>query len=144
MGDVAGCSICEAHRDGGGREALYADDHVVASHAPVDLVRGYLGYLFVETRRHVPGLAARTDAEACAEAALVTRLARALEAAGAEHVYAFVFDHAPHHHVHVVARHPGTPRAFWGPTIDEWPDAPRGDAEATRAFCDRLRAALGR
>jgi histidine triad (HIT) family protein len=123
-------------------ELLHADDLLLAYHAPVATVHGYQGYLFVETRRHVRGLAERTDDEASAEARLVTRLARALESAGAENVYAFVFDHLPHHHVHVVARYPGTPNEYSGPQIAEWPDAPRGDAAAIAAFCERLRSAL--
>jgi histidine triad (HIT) family protein len=76
------------------------------------------------------------------KAVVVTRLARALESAGAENVYAFVFDHLPHHHVHVVARYPGTPKEFSGPQVDEWPDAPRGDVAAVAAFCERLRSML--
>jgi diadenosine tetraphosphate (Ap4A) HIT family hydrolase len=141
---VEACPICQKHEGRGplAGEQVYADEHVVAFHAPVDRVGGYLGYLFVETRRHVRGLADRSDAEACAEARLVTRLARALEDAGAENVYTFVFDHLPHHHVHVVARYPGTPEEFRGTRIDEWPDAPRGEAEDVAAFCARLRTAL--
>jgi histidine triad (HIT) family protein len=138
------CPICRKHEGIGpvAGEPLYADDLVLAFHAPVETVRGYLGYVFAEMRRHVRGLADRTDEEACAEARLVSRLARALEAEGADHVYAFCFDHVPHHHVHVVARYPGTPREFWGLQIDEWDGAPRGDAGQVAAFCARLRAAL--
>jgi histidine triad (HIT) family protein len=138
------CPICRKHEGvgPGAGEPLSADRHVLAFHAPAETVRGYLGYVFVETRRHVRGLADRSDEEGCAEARLVGRIARALEAEGAEHVYLFCFDHLPHHHVHVVARYPGTPREFWGPQIDEWDGAPRGDAEDVAAFCARLRAAL--
>ena len=70
------------------------------------------------------------------------RLAKALEKEGAEHVYAFTFNHVPHHHVHVVARYPGTPHEFWGPRVDEWPDAPRGGEAEIAALCNRLRATL--
>jgi diadenosine tetraphosphate (Ap4A) HIT family hydrolase len=138
------CAICRKHSGigAGAEEPLYADPHVLAFHAPAGIVRGYLGYVFVETRRHVRGLADRSDEEGCAEARLVGRLARALEAEGAEHVYTFCFDHLPHHHVHVVARYPGTPREFWGPQVDEWDGAPRGDPEEVAAFSARLRAAL--
>lgn len=139
------CLICRKHQRIGpaAPEWLYADEHVLACHAPAEAVRGYIGYLFVESRRHVRGLAERTDEEGCAEARLIGRLARALESEGAEHVYAFCFDHLPHHHVHVVARYPGTPREFWGPQIDQWDGAPRGDAGELDAFCGRLRAAIG-
>lgn len=121
-------------------ELLYEDENVFVSHAPSDVVGGYLGYLFVDAKRHARGLADLSDDEACALALVVTRLAKALEKDGAEHVYAFTFNHVPHHHVHVVARHRGTPREFWGPRVDEWEDAPRGGPEKVALLCDRLRA----
>lgn len=138
------CPICRKHAGIGpaAGEPLSADEHVLAYRAPVETVRGCLGYLFAETRRQVRGLADRTAEEAAAEARLVTRLARALEAEGAEHVYAFCFDHVPHHHMHVVARYTGKPRKFWGRQIDEWRDAPRGDPAEVATFCARLRDAL--
>jgi diadenosine tetraphosphate (Ap4A) HIT family hydrolase len=47
-------------------------------------------------------------------AVIVSRLARALDSEGAENVYALVFDHLPHHHVHVIPFYPGTPHEYWG------------------------------
>lgn len=139
------CPICEKHRGRGPLvgERVWEDEHVLAYHARRDTVDGYLGYLFVETRRHVPSLASLTDDEAHALATARSRLARALEAAGAEHVYSFVFDHLPHHHEHVVARHPGAPEEFRGVRVTDWPDAPRGDDDAVVAYCERLRKLLG-
>jgi diadenosine tetraphosphate (Ap4A) HIT family hydrolase len=142
---VEGCPICDKHRGEGFLvgEVLYEDESVFISHAPPGVVSGYLGYLFVDAKRHVRGLAELEEEEACALALVVSRLARALEQeAGAEHVYAFVFNHIPHHHVHVVARYPGTPREFWGPRVDEWEDAPRGGETEIAALCNRLRAAF--
>jgi histidine triad (HIT) family protein len=115
------CPICEKHQGRGTLvgEVLYEDENVFVSHAPVGTVDGYLGYLFVDAKRQVRGLADLSDDEACALALVVTRLAKALEKEGAEHVYAFTFNHTSHHHAHVVARHPGMPREFWGPRVDE-------------------------
>jgi len=55
------CSVCRKHSGevtvpGG---AIYEDDLVHMSHAQLwqDEVEHYLGHLFVETQRHVPGLA---------------------------------------------------------------------------------------
>lgn len=125
---------------------IYEDALLYASHiAPPDAdSTAYLGYLFVEPKRHAAGLGDITAEEAAALGVLVSRLARALrEGAGAEHVYAFVLgDHVPHLHVHVVPRYPGMPPEYWGMRVDEWPEAPRGDAEAIAAFCERLRASL--
>ena len=62
---------------------------------------------------------------------------------GVEHVYAFVLgDGVPHLHVHVIGRNPGPPRSYWGPRVDEWPDAPRGDEDEIAALAERLRVYL--
>ena len=142
------CIICRKHRGqllvpGG---AIYEDDLVYAGHSQIREGKPvvYLGYLMAETKRHAPGLADLTDAEAQALGLLVARLSRALVAIeGAEHVYAFVMgDGVPHVHDHVVARYPGAPREYRGVHVDEWPDAPHGGAEEMEALCERLRAHL--
>ena len=140
---TADCLVCRKHRGeinlpGG---AIYEDHLVYAGHILSDQGPTYLGYLMVELKRHAPGLADQTDEEAQALGLLVARLSRALKASeGAEHVYLFVFGHhVPHLHLHLVPRYPGAPRAYWGTKVDEWPDAPRGDAAEIAAVCERLR-----
>jgi histidine triad (HIT) family protein len=143
------CSVCRKHRGelsipGG---AIYEDNLAYAGH--LHILEGqtvaYLGYLIVEPKRHAPGLADLTDAEAQAIGLLVTRLSRALKASErAEHIYSFVLGHqVPHLHIHVVPRYPGAPREYWGVHVDEWPDAPRGGPQEIAALCARLRAWLG-
>ena len=62
---------------------------------------------------------------------------------GADHVYAAVIGHGvDHFHLHVIARYPGTPRQYWWTRVDEWPGAPRGDADAVAALAARLRQAM--
>ena len=142
------CLICRKQRGDfyvpGG--AIYADDLVYCSHAHLsgDQPAVYLGWLTVETRRHAPGLADLTNEEGQELGKLIARLSRALRAiTNAEHVYAFVLGHGvPHLHVHLIPRYPGTPREYWGVRIDEWPQAPRGDAQQVSALCDQLRAFL--
>ncbi len=143
---TAECFICQKHRGevnipGG---AIYEDHIVYAGHIRTDQGSTYLGYLIAELKRHAPGLAEQTNEEAQALGLLVARLSRALKASeGAEHVYLFVFgDHASHLHMHIVPRYPGTPRAYWGTRIDEWPEAPRGEAAEIAAVCERLRTCL--
>jgi histidine triad (HIT) family protein len=141
------CFVCRKHR---GEEAapggpIYEDDLIYASHkAASPGERAYLGWCFVEPRRHAPGLADLTDAEAQAIGGLVARLSRALQVElNAEHVYAFVLgDHVPHLHVHVIVRHPGAPQEYWGVRVDEWPEAPHGDEAKIAALVARLRARL--
>jgi diadenosine tetraphosphate (Ap4A) HIT family hydrolase len=141
------CFVCRKHR---GEEAvpggpIYEDDLFFVSHrAPSPGERAYLGWCFVEPRRHVPGLADLTDAEAQIIGLLAARLSRALKAElNAEHVYAFVIgDHVPHLHVHLIVRHPGAPREYWGVHVDEWPQAPTGDEDEIVALVARLGARL--
>jgi len=83
----------------------------------------YLGHVFIETRRHVAELAGQ---EAQCVGLYTSRVARALlETQGMDHIYTIVLgDGVPHVHVHVIGRYPGAPRTYWGPRVDEWPEAP--------------------
>jgi diadenosine tetraphosphate (Ap4A) HIT family hydrolase len=149
---VSGCFICSKHQNidsvpGG---ALFMDDLIVVSHLPLQTPAGvaesvYLGYLFVEPRRHVAELGDLTADEATAFGRLASVASRALQrATGAEHVYAAVIGHGVDHlHLHLIARHPGTPREFWWTRVDEWREAPRGGADDVAALADRIRAAAG-
>ena len=133
---AAECFVCRKHREQGPLlpgGPVGEDELVVVSHlAPAAPGRSggpvYLGHLLVEPRRHAPGLADLTSAEARAAGWWCTQASRALrEAAGAEHVYAAVIgDHVPHLHVHLMPRYPGTPREYWWDRVDEWPDARHG------------------
>ena len=142
------CLVCRKHRGevavpGG---MIYEDHLVAISHAQLwgDETEHYLGHLFVETKRHVPGLADLTEEEAQAIGLHTSRVARALtETLGVEHVYAFVLgDGVPHVHVHVIGRYPGAPREYWGPRVDEWPEAPHGDEAEIARVAGRVRAFL--
>jgi diadenosine tetraphosphate (Ap4A) HIT family hydrolase len=142
------CFVCDKHRRGSDVQGgvIYADDLVYAGHAhPVGDRDAYLGYLIAEPKRHVVGLGDLTDEEAGALGQLVTNLARALRTAeGAEHVYSFVFGDGQvrHLHVHLVPRYPGTPNAYRGYRVTDWPGAPRGGTDEMTALCDRVRAEL--
>jgi histidine triad (HIT) family protein len=139
------CFICAKHSGElapPGR-AIYEDDLLYVGHSMSrDATSGtYLGWVVVETQRHVAGLENLSSVEAQAVGTTVVEMARALKVVvGADHVYAFVLgDHILHFHEHVVARYPGTPRQYWGVRADEWPDAPRGDEQAIAKLCDKLR-----
>ena len=142
------CFVCRKHRGDvtvpGG--AIYEDAIVYVSHAQLwgDEVDHYLGHVFVETKRHVPGLADLDEQEAAAMGLWTSRVARALqEALEVKRVYAFVIgDGVPHLHVHVIGRYPGAPRPYWGIKVDEWPGAPRGDEDEIAAVAGRIRGCL--
>ncbi|GAA2683619.1 MULTISPECIES: HIT family protein [Actinosynnema] len=102
------CLICRKHRGDGplvGPEVWRGDLVVVTCHPA-----GFPGHLLVDSRRHAPGLADLTDAEAEAVGWAVRRAAAALRAELApEAVFTAVLGRAvPHFHQHVLARHPGT------------------------------------
>jgi histidine triad (HIT) family protein len=60
---VSDCFICAEHAEMPST-VLAAEEHVVVAHLAGESV--HLGYLFVEARRHVPGLGDLNDAEAAA------------------------------------------------------------------------------
>jgi histidine triad (HIT) family protein len=140
------CLVCRKHH---GEVALpggfiYEDDLLVISHAQLfgEEKDHYLGHVFVESRRHVPELADLTAEEAQAIGLWISRVAQALlQVEGMEHVYSFfIADGVPHVHVHVIGRRPGAPREYWGPRVDDWPDAPRGGEAEIAQVADRVRA----
>ncbi len=139
------CFVCRKHRGAekvpGG--AIFENELVYVSHAHLgpNETTHYLGHLFVEPKRHVPELG-DLSAEEASEIGLRTSIAaRALqEVCAVEHVYSFVIgDHVPHIHVHVIGRYSGAPKAFWGPKVDEWPGAPRGDEEEIAGLAQKLK-----
>jgi diadenosine tetraphosphate (Ap4A) HIT family hydrolase len=140
---VADCLICSKHASG--VDAIAEDEHAVVTHLMTD-EPVYLGYLFVELRRHAPGLGDLTADEAASVGRLAAAAARALrDSEGAEHVYSAVIGHGvDHFHLHLIARYPGTPREFWWTRVDQWPDAPRGGAAEIAELVARLRAEIAR
>jgi histidine triad (HIT) family protein len=141
-----GCIFCDIQRGlkplvGG---PIYEDELVDAYHDANDGEPTYLGHLILVTRRHTPDFSELTCAEAQAVGLLISRLSSALKACtNAEKVYAtFYGEVTPHLHVHLTARYPGTPAEYLRWNVEDWPGAPRGDANDIAARCERLRAAL--
>jgi ATP adenylyltransferase len=122
------CLICQKHRGEGPLvgPVIYEDELLHVAHRAT----GSLGYVFIETQRHVPYLDQLTDLEAQAIGRTASRVARGLRSElDVEYVYAFVAGLAvPHFHEHVFVRHAGTPEQYeWW---QQWPDAPQGDVPA--------------
>ena len=122
---------------------VYVDDLLYAYHWD-DEGSGYLGHLVLITRRHAPDFANLTPAEAHAVGLLMARLSSALKVCtSAEKVYAvFYGEVTPHLHIHLTARYRDAPPEYLRWHAEDWPDAPRGDADAIATLCGRLRAAL--
>ena len=122
------CLICGKHLDD--TFEIYRNEYLVINHFVLkpDGEDNYLGYYMIESRRHFKGFYDASEEEAAAlgnaQRALAKAMKKALEC---EHVYFFVLgDGIPHLHIHAVAKYTGAPREFWGPRVDDWPEAPRG------------------
>lgn len=141
------CLVCDRHSGAVGVPggAIYEDELVYVGHAgmiPAGADEVYLGWVLVEPKRHLHGLADLHSDEAERIGLLQSVVARSLvDVQDAEHVYSFVLGHhVPHLHVHLLPRYPGTPREYWGTRVDEWPDAPTGGEDEVARLADRLRS----
>ncbi|HEU5348171.1 MAG TPA: HIT family protein [Ktedonobacterales bacterium] len=138
------CPICAKQQGEVVGGSVYQDDLLYVHHVYSNDRPNFLGYVRVETRRHVPSFAELTTAEAQSVGMMIARMSSALkQCTGADHVYAFFYgDHVPHLHIHVFARYPGTPKEYWRERVDEWSESPKGGADEVAALCQRLRAYL--
>jgi histidine triad (HIT) family protein len=142
------CLVCREHRlevplPGGHLEAT---DTVVAFHLPPwppTAQDVHLGHLLVTSRRHVPGFAELSEAEAAAVGQSIARWSRALKSLGATRVYVAVLGHGvPHLHVHLTPRWPETPDDVSWLDVDSWDGARRGDFAAATTLAEQVRGAL--
>lgn len=138
------CFICEKHKGNiiVPGDAIYEDDLIYVGHVHWDTEETYLGYVMIDIKRHVPGLAELNEDEAKAFGLITSRISKALtENEGAEHIYTFVSDNGvPHLHMHIIPRYPDTPREFWSPTeVANWTGAPYGGSEEIKKLCERIR-----
>jgi diadenosine tetraphosphate (Ap4A) HIT family hydrolase len=140
------CLICAKHRGEGpldGELVVRHEGFWVYHSQPGDDGLAALGYLIIETDRHVPRLPDLTDAEAASLGRLRTRLARALrEELDVPFVFAAVIGtNTPHFHEHLVARHRGVADDVPWHKSDE--AAPRADVATVADLARRLRTHLG-
>jgi ATP adenylyltransferase len=144
---MEGCLICAKHRGEGplGGFRVWENEHSLVFHRPVDGSGTTMpGYLFVESRRHVPYLADLTDEEAAAIGRTVRRAAAGLRAElDADFVFSAVAGMSQaHFHQHLFVRHRGTPAEYGWMSGDEWPEVPRHSDQKINDLCVRLRAHL--
>jgi ATP adenylyltransferase len=137
------CPICAKHRGEGPLVSpeVWRDDLVVVSHLPPRDGPVHLGYLFVETVRHVPHLDRLTvhEAEAVGRTVRTTAIALRTEL-DPEHVFSAVVGRGvAHFHQHVFVRYRGTPEDTMWLDSGAWPGATRGGFAEIEALCARLR-----
>lgn len=140
------CFICKKHRGEIPRsEKIFESDNYRVYHiSPSEDSKVYLGYIFIETIRHISNLSSLNEGEAGELGVLLSRLSRVfVEQFNAEKAYSFVLgDHVPHFHMHVIPRYKGTPPKYRGFDIDSWPEAPKGDITDIKEFCKKFRSYL--
>ena len=138
------CIICKKHKEN--IDVVYKDDLIYISHYikhPED-TGNYLGYYMIESIRHFTGLENVSDIEMEMLGKAQRSLSKALKnVLDVERVYAFVIgEGVDHFHIHVVGRHKNAPRNYWGPSVDDWPEAPRGDINKIRELNDSIKKEL--
>lgn len=141
------CLICAKHRGEGPLVGahIWADEHVIVTHVPVGADgTATLGYVFVETKRHVASLDALTEEEATGAALAAWRATRGIRAELApEFVFtAMVGLGIPHFHQHVIPRYQGTPAEYPWMQSTDWSGAPHGDNNAIADLASRLQPYL--
>lgn len=120
---------------------MWRNDLLVVSHRPVDGTGiGFPGYVFVETRRHVPSLDELEPGEVGAIAQAVWWVARALRAEiDPQYVFSLVAGRSvAHFHQHVFVRHVGTPDDVGWTDGHLWAGAPRVTSDDIQQLCGRL------
>jgi ATP adenylyltransferase len=141
------CPICAKHQGEGPLvgPTVWQDDLVIVTHRPLGADgRVFLGYLFLETRRHAPALDDLTEVEALAVARTAWRAARGLRAElSPEFIFSAIIGQAVRHfHQHLFVRYSGTPKEYDWMQVEEWPQAPRGGVAEVNELCLRLRPYL--
>lgn len=138
------CPICGKHQGEVPGGVIYEDELIYVNHVFNKTEPTFLGYVRLETKRHVPSYAELTPEEARTIGTFTSRLSRALKACtGGDHVYVFFYgDHVAHLHLHIWARYPGTPEEFWRDRVDEWSGSPKGGLDEVAALNKRLSAFL--
>ena len=139
------CDICRAHRGDGHRAAQlvgFGGGFWVYHVPPDESGLASLGYLYIESDRHVAYLSELTDDEAAALGRLRTRLAAALRMRlDPEFVFAAVIGRGiAHFHEHVFCRYRGTsPDVAWDASDEA---APRADEGRVAELVSALRETL--
>jgi histidine triad (HIT) family protein len=139
------CVVCRKHKgeiDIPGA-VIHQNALIFISHAQLwqNEKEHYLGHVLIESKRHVAELADLSEQEAQVIGLFTSRVAKALlHTESVDHVYSFfIGDGVPHVHIHVIGRYPNAPKEYWGPRVDEWPEAPKGTAKDIEQVATRLR-----
>lgn len=138
------CLICKKHVVNIG--AVYQDELLYVSHyIPYpDKDDNYLGYYFIESKRHFKGMYNATNEEMSEIGIMLKNISKALMTVpNIEQVYSFIIGEGiDHFHIHVIGRYKNTPREYYGSRVDDWPDAPRGNINEITMLNEHIKSKL--
>lgn len=136
------CPICfrQAERPA---EYLALGDHFVVRHSAETRI---LGYLVLESRRHILDYGEMSQAESDALGSRLRALVQAIRTVtGCARVYSFALAEAvPHLHVHLIPRGDSLPRAFRGRGVLAYPLEPACDPNLASSVFARIKRELKR
>ena len=142
---AADCLICQRIASPGDLAAkvVYEDHLWVARHSRETDI---LGYLLLESKRHILDLSEATERECSSLGRLVGALTGAIKrTTSAERVYSFSLGEAvPHFHLHLIPRTAATPRGFRGRGILSYPLTPQASPPLLAETCSRISRELKR
>lgn len=135
------CNICNKHNSNS-EYLIHESDDLIVSHMPPspEHPEVYLGYCFIESKKHITDISLLSDAQAQLIGLWTKKLSQAHTLLfKAERTYYFKFaDITPHFHVHLYPRHPGTPKDLIGEAVRFWPDGPKADSEKIKKICKEM------
>lgn len=138
------CLICKKQNNN--QDIVYQNDLLYVSHfiPHPDKQDNYLGYYFIESKRHFTGIHNATDEEMIAISIMLRNLSKAvMSILDIKHVYSFIIgEGVDHFHLHVVVRYKNAPKEYWCQKVDEWPQAPRGGTKEIRDLNDQIKRNL--
>jgi diadenosine tetraphosphate (Ap4A) HIT family hydrolase len=134
-----GCAICS--RAIPPAKLVYQDELWSVRHSDETNI---LGYLILQSRRHILDLSEATEEEASSYGSVLCELMSSIrKTIDCERIYTFsLAEMVPHFHVHLIPRTGYMPRIFRGRGVMSYPLQPVADPHLVESTCDRLRRQL--
>lgn len=140
------CVICTKHNITTRFDYIFDNDLIYIGHSyiPKGKENTYLGWIILETKRHIAGWEELNDEEASEVGKYTSIIAKFLMLIlDVDKIYTFVLGHhVDHFHIHIVPRYINTPVEYWGLAVDEWPEAPKGNRDDINKLCNQLASLL--
>lgn len=135
------CAICSKPATALEGILIYEDEHWRVRHTEETNI---LGYLILESRRHILDLSQAEEDELLSYGPLLGALTKSIRSVtDCQRVYTFTLaEMVPHFHIHLIPRTNAIPRAYRGRGIMSYPLQPAADRALVLETCDRIRRTL--